>query len=93
MKFVAICALLLVVTISVVKTDPIPQGFAVLKAAPAEGGGCNGCHCCNGSCAGYCNGCAGCPVNSYRGVAGGKPSNCGNSKAGACGSGSLKVGK
>ena len=46
-------------TISVVKTEPIPQGFAVLRAEPVEGGGCNGCHCCNGSCAGYCNGCAG----------------------------------
>ena len=47
-----ICALLLFATISVVKTEPIP------KMAP-PGPDCNGCHCCNGSCAGYCNGCVG----------------------------------
>ena len=61
--YLQICALLLFVTISVVKTEPIPQ-FGVLPQIAIVGGStpppkCNGCHCCNGSCAGYCNGCAG----------------------------------
>ena len=51
-----ICILLLFVTISVVKTEPIPRPKMSLASLDHD---CNGCHCCNGSCAGYCNSCAG----------------------------------
>ena len=61
--YLQICALLLFVTISVVKTEPIPQ-IGVLPQIAIVGGStsppkCNGCGCCNGSCAGNCNSCAG----------------------------------